>query len=1195
MTVYTVSFSSSSTTMGTVDTSSYNVINGTIYSANFNKLLFNGITTGTTTKTLKTVTASPKSNYAFNSWSSNSGSISSNTTLTAYFRGADYTITLNNNGASTAGTTAIYERYASGIYLGSAGSDTHLMTSTSNPISVPSKPTYFIEFSENGSIYAAEFSPKFNGYYTAASSGNQMINSSGYITSKFTNTYYTSNATLYAQWDHNYTLPKTSKDGYTCSWNTKTDGTGTKYNSGATASITADTTLYSVCTAKSYTVTFNPNGGTVATTSKSVTFGSAYGTLPTPTRADSTDSASGKTISYVFEGWYTAANGGTKVTDETLVNTASDHSIYAHWISKPIITGGSADWFNKEVDIKLEVPSTSDTDSVIYQYYVSTSNTDQVGGEWKSSSDSGVAPVSSNGIHYVFYRAMNFQEYNKYINNDEYQPITSPISNFQTVKIDADNPTLSVTGNPTSWVTTDVTLKVSASDSTSGLKNVTVNGKALSLSSGIVNYTVSANGTYTFVATDVAGNTTTQSVVVSKIDKVTPTAPVLTGGSASWTSSCTTINVGKAGTTGPSGIAHYEAELENMLNGGFIHRGYNQLTYKDNGYWQTTGTDPYVAFNDLGNVYMTHARVGIASATPVAMQLQVFYWTSGSSATAANSTTVTVPAGTTGYVDIDIPDGTYDGLRFDFGNTANVTYQFQFWGYVRKYTTSDTTSVCNRGLNRVRYRTVANNGLKSNWSDYDSNNGSKALITNEAVIDTSTSLRYSTLSKAVNLLAGQGGSQYLKLLKNISNESVSIQGYKNYSLNLDSKIITSSQIVNNGQISLSSGTLDNSSSETETIISYGQLSISSCTIKSKSKAAVSVGDGNVSIEGSKISSTNARALYAGGGTITITNTNISSTNSHAINQKGGTLNYSSGTITAYGDSNGLNQDGGSFIIGTGASIITRSGSAINSTGLITVNGATLQTSDANGINMNSGTVTINSGSITAGSSAIRVKGTVNVNGGEIFSTGGNGIIGESDGTINIKGGTITSTSNSGVYSAGAFNMSGGSVRTNTAGKNGVYIYSGTATMSGGGVQSVTNGSSCGGAFTLASTSKNGFTMTGGTIAGCVGINYQSGATGKIKISGSAGVDGAHTGIKINSTANVLTIGTSGSTSRNPKVASEGEYYAVDLGSSSYSFTMYSGELISSKKGVFRGKRTGSCASGKKWTVTTTSPASAYCK
>ena len=1183
-TVYTVTINSNSTTMGTVDTSSYNVISGATYSVSSNKLSFIGITSGTTTKTLKTVTGTAKSNYTFSNWSSTTGSVTSNVALTANFVGSEYTISLNPNGG-TGGTSAIYERYNKGIYLDS-GTNSKQMTTSANPISLPSKGPYTISFKGVSNPFDFSFSPTFNGYYTATSSGTQMINNTGYITSNLTSPKYTSNTTLYAQWDSNFELYDLVKTGYDCSWNTSEDGTGTEYAIKTKVSINSDTTFYAICNAKKSKVTFDGNGGTVTTKEMEVTYNSPYGTLPTPTRSDTIDEETGKTISYVFEGWYTKPNGGYREREEDICIFEDDATLYAHWISKPIITGGSAEWFNKEVNIALEVPSTSDTGSVKYQYYVSTSNSSQVGGEWKDTSESGYAPVTTDGIHYVFYRAISSAG------------VYSDISNYQTLKIDADKPTLSVTGNPTSWVTTDVTLKVSAGDSTSGLKNVTVNGKALSLSSGIVNYTVSANGTYTFVATDIAGNTTTQSVVVSKIDKVTPTAPVLTGGSDSDTSSCVTIQIGKAGTTGPSGIQKYEAELENMLNGAYIHRSYNQITYKDNGYWQTTGTDPYVAFDDIGNAYMTHARVSFASPTPVAMNLQVFYWTAGSSPTGANSKTVNVPAGTSGYVDVDIPDGTYDGLRFDFGNTANVTYQFQFWGYVQKYSRPDeqgnySTVVCNRGLNRVRYRTLANNGLISNWSDYDTDNKSHAFISNESVLDTQSNLRYSTLSKAINLLAGQGGSQYLRLLRNISNESVSIQGYKNYSLNMMGFSINSSQIVNHGQISLTNGRLDNAKSETEPIVSYGQLSIQGCTIISKSKAAVSVGDGNVSIEGSKISSTNARALYAGGGTITITNTNISSTNSHAINQKGGNLNYSSGTITVYGDSNGLNQDGGSFVIGNGASITAKNGSAINSTGSITVNQATL-TSNANGINMNSGTVTINSGaSITSKSSGIRVKGTVNVNGGTITSDGGNGIIGESDGTINIYGGEIIGGLSSGVYSAGSFYMKNGTVRTQSAGKNGVYIYSGTAKMEGGSVLNVVDNNSCSGAFTLASTSTKGFTMSGGIISGCVGINYQSGATGKIAISGSAAVSGAHTGIKINSTTSkILTIGTSGSTSTNPKIASEGDYYAVDLGSSSYSFTMYSGQLISSKSGVFRGKRAGSCASGKTWTVTSSK---AYCK
>ena len=72
--------------------------------------------------------------------------------------------------------------------------------------------------------------------------------------------------------------------------------------------------------AATFTVVFNPNGGSVSTSSKTVTYGSAYGTLPTPTRTG-----------FVFLGWYTAASGGTKVTAATTVSTAANHALYAHW------------------------------------------------------------------------------------------------------------------------------------------------------------------------------------------------------------------------------------------------------------------------------------------------------------------------------------------------------------------------------------------------------------------------------------------------------------------------------------------------------------------------------------------------------------------------------------------------------------------------------------------------------------------------------------------------------------------------------------------------------------------------------------------------------------------------------------------------------------------------------------------------
>jgi len=78
-------------------------------------------------------------------------------------------------------------------------------------------------------------------------------------------------------------------------------------------------TLYRTRTAQ-YTVTYNANGGSVDTTSKTVAYGSTYGTLPTPTKTG-----------YTFDGWYTSASGGSLITSNSTVNLTANQTLYAHW------------------------------------------------------------------------------------------------------------------------------------------------------------------------------------------------------------------------------------------------------------------------------------------------------------------------------------------------------------------------------------------------------------------------------------------------------------------------------------------------------------------------------------------------------------------------------------------------------------------------------------------------------------------------------------------------------------------------------------------------------------------------------------------------------------------------------------------------------------------------------------------------
>lgn len=191
----------------------------------------------------------------------------------------------------------------------------------------------------------------FAGWYTASSGGSKIS----------TTTTLTSNVTYYAQWtpityyvsyvgngstsgstessSHTYDVAKNltkngfTKTGYTFSgWNTKSDGSGTSYTDGQsvknlTTTNKSTVTLYAQWKVNSYTITFNPNGGTVNPTSKTVSYGSKYGTLPTPSR-----------LGYAFQGWYTSASGGTKVTEDTVMGT-SNVTVYAHWaLINPTLT-----------------------------------------------------------------------------------------------------------------------------------------------------------------------------------------------------------------------------------------------------------------------------------------------------------------------------------------------------------------------------------------------------------------------------------------------------------------------------------------------------------------------------------------------------------------------------------------------------------------------------------------------------------------------------------------------------------------------------------------------------------------------------------------------------------------------------------------------------------------------------------------
>ena len=229
-----------------------------------------------------------------------------NATVDIYAQWApiNYTVTFNGNGGSvgTPSKTVTYD-------------------STYGDLPEPTKKGYI-----------------FDGWYT-----NQNFETK---VTRITEVQITENQTLYAKWRPNTyqanlyanggsvsptsiivtydspygTLPTPTRTGYTFNgWFTQSSG-GDRVESTTVVKTASTHSLCAQWDANTYTVNFNANGGSVGTPSKTVTYDSTYGELPTPTRENHT-----------FTGWFTAAEGGTQITSTTAVKITESQTLYARW------------------------------------------------------------------------------------------------------------------------------------------------------------------------------------------------------------------------------------------------------------------------------------------------------------------------------------------------------------------------------------------------------------------------------------------------------------------------------------------------------------------------------------------------------------------------------------------------------------------------------------------------------------------------------------------------------------------------------------------------------------------------------------------------------------------------------------------------------------------------------------------------
>lgn len=95
------------------------------------------------------------------------------------------------------------------------------------------------------------------------------------------------------------------------------------YNPRGYSSLTSTVEPTVIITVKPWTITWDANGGSVSPATSEYD-GATTVTLPTPTRTG-----------YNFDGWYTAASGGTKINDiGTTTKPTNNVTYYAHWTPK---------------------------------------------------------------------------------------------------------------------------------------------------------------------------------------------------------------------------------------------------------------------------------------------------------------------------------------------------------------------------------------------------------------------------------------------------------------------------------------------------------------------------------------------------------------------------------------------------------------------------------------------------------------------------------------------------------------------------------------------------------------------------------------------------------------------------------------------------------------------------------------------
>lgn len=250
----------------------------------------------------------------------------------------------------------------------------------------------------------------------------------------------------------------------------------------------------------------------------------------------------------------------------------------------PVITRLPSGWTNQDVTFNI-TPGTDAVAGILSTDYMLSGSTTT---DWIQATQ---GTISSEGIYTITARTTNMARTSNSTEATVYMDKTAPIGTLTA---------------PHDWAKS-VTIHATGTDALSGVQSITLpSGNVVKASEA--DYIATVNGTFSFTFTDMAGNTSTKSIVIRNVDITAPSEPNITASiatsSENWSSAPIEITID--GSTDDSGIARYAYRIddgeEQPYTGSFnAPKGSHQIyakAYDNTGYnsgWSMEGLNTYYA------------------------------------------------------------------------------------------------------------------------------------------------------------------------------------------------------------------------------------------------------------------------------------------------------------------------------------------------------------------------------------------------------------------------------------------------------------------------------------------------------------------------------------------------------------------------------------------------------------------------